>query len=29
MNKELEALEANATWILITLPPNKKALTSK
>ena len=29
MNKELEALEANDTWSLTTLPPNKKALTSK
>jgi len=29
MDKELEALEANGTWRLTTLPPDKKALTSK
>jgi len=29
MNKGLEALESNGTWTLTTLPPNKKALTSK
>jgi len=27
MDKELEALEANGTWSLTTLPSNKKALT--
>ena len=29
MEKELAALEANGTWRLTTLPPHKKALTSK
>jgi len=29
MDRELEALEANGTWSLTTLPLNKKALTSK
>jgi len=29
MDKELEALEANGTWKLTTLPPHKRALTSK
>ena len=29
MDKELDALEANGTWILTTLPSDKKPLTSK
>jgi len=29
MNHELQALEQNHTWILTSLPPRKKALTSK
>jgi len=29
MQSELDALEKNHTWILTTLPPGKKALTSK
>jgi len=29
MEKELAALETNGTWRLTSLPPNKKALTSK
>jgi len=29
MNHELQALEQNHTWILTSLPPGKKALTSK
>ena len=29
MDKELVALEANGTWVLTTLPPNKRALSSK
>ena len=29
MKHELDALEQNHTWILTSLPPSKKALTSK
>ena len=29
MDQELHALETNGTWVLTTLPPKKKALTSK
>ncbi|GJR01275.1 retrovirus-related pol polyprotein from transposon TNT 1-94 [Tanacetum coccineum] len=29
MNKELQALEDNETWVLTSLPPNHKAISSK
>ena len=29
MNAEIEALEANHTWILTNLPPNKSAIGCK
>jgi len=29
MNKELEALQANNTWLVVDLPPGKRAISSK